>query len=115
MPVQVLPPVSQQWPAGLDQRAAIDMATLRPARPIEHGTLYAYKKFDCRCDACSQAARDYGASRRRIQKAVRRNGRVNPPLRGAPKSEVWGRACYICGAPAMCGHREQELIEVWKR
>lgn len=27
----------------------------------------------------------------------------------------WARACWICGAPAMCEHREAELVEVWQQ
>lgn len=48
---------------------------LTQPRGPEHGTLYRYKRFKCRCDACREAAHDYYVAQRAREPA--RHGTVS--------------------------------------
>jgi hypothetical protein len=41
----------------------------RPVKPINHGTIYAYRRRHCRCTDCVQAYKDWDRVRRKPKKS----------------------------------------------
>lgn len=98
MPVAMRPPMARSWPAGLDESAARDIVRPAPLRPPMR-------------DRISQNTRRAENAAKISAKAVKD---AEAALATSARVALWRRACFVCGAPAMCGHREPELIECWR-
>jgi len=85
------------WLRDLDARAAADMRQwVQRATAYESSTIGRAKR----------TIRDQRATIEQLERRASQMKRLKEP--------PWNRECFSCGAPASCGHREPELVDLWR-
>ena len=85
------------WPKDLDVRAAADMRQW-----VKRATAY-------EASPLGRAKQTVKAQRQTIEELEQKVSRLK-----RLKEPPWRRECWVCGSPASCGHREPELVDLWR-
>jgi hypothetical protein len=68
------------------------------------------------CQARNNADHAARMSARVLRDAERAIAELRPLLAARERMQrPWSRVCWVCGAPALCDHREPELMDLWRQ